>query len=138
MQMSDKRYRMEDRGYKTPCWIWQGRLNRSGYGPYRSTYIKHRGQVPRGLQLDHVCRVRACCNPDHLQPVTPQENIRRKHPYVRDGGLTDTEPAFWLSPQALARLHSSVENTGMSQAQIIEMSVREFGATLKRQIEKEQ
>jgi hypothetical protein len=33
--------------------------------------------VPAGLQLDHLCRVRSCCNTDHLEPVTLQENVRR-------------------------------------------------------------
>ncbi len=60
-----------------PCWIWEGRLNANGYGPYAAQYIKYRGPVPDGLDLDHLCRVRACCNPWHLEPVTHRENIRR-------------------------------------------------------------
>lgn len=35
------------------------------------------GPVPTGLVLDHLCRHRPCCNPDHLQPVTQRENLRR-------------------------------------------------------------
>jgi HNH endonuclease len=41
------------------------------------SYTTHVGEVPEGLQLDHLCRVRACCNPAHLEPVTPLVNVRR-------------------------------------------------------------
>jgi hypothetical protein len=86
-------YVEEDRGYITPCWIWQLRLtlpnHRSdgGYGKLRHKgreYLAHRfyyqqakGPVPEGLELDHLCRVRSCVNPDHLEPVTRLENMRR-------------------------------------------------------------
>lgn len=71
-----------------PCWIWTGTLDYKGYGRamYRNQPIRftHRivwemlvGPVPEGLELDHLCRVRACCNPDHLEPVTHAENMRR-------------------------------------------------------------
>jgi hypothetical protein len=70
------------------CWLWEGVTNQAGYGRiYVSTHrarVAHcvayeidRGAIPRGMQLDHVCRVRCCCNPDHLEPVTQQENMRR-------------------------------------------------------------
>jgi hypothetical protein len=80
-------YEVEDRGYKTPCWIWQRSL-RNGYGQlarcqngeryaHRFYYIELRGPIPAGLDLDHLCRIRACVNPDHLEPVTRAENLRR-------------------------------------------------------------
>ena len=71
------------------CWNWTGRLNStSGYGEIRlrGAYfgVAHRiayetwvGPVPEGLQLDHLCRVRSCINPAHLEPVTQGENNRR-------------------------------------------------------------
>lgn len=77
----------EDRGYETPCWIWQGtkiplgygRVNRDGRETFAHIYEWERvnGPVPAGLELDHLCRVTSCCNPAHLEPVTHAENMRR-------------------------------------------------------------
>lgn len=65
------------------CWLWNGRLNASGYGVFHQTPA-HRlvyellvGPIPDGLVLDHLCRVRHCVNPDHLEPITQEENMRR-------------------------------------------------------------
>jgi hypothetical protein len=72
-----------------PCWLWQGRLGRNGYGrawysPYRKEIGCHRllyleliGPIKKGLVLDHLCNRRACCSPWHMEPVTIQENTRR-------------------------------------------------------------
>jgi hypothetical protein len=69
------------------CWIWLGPTVHNGYGricvnskpsmAHRWAYEHFVGPIPQGLQIDHLCRVRACCNPDHLEPVTPLENTRR-------------------------------------------------------------
>lgn len=69
------------------CWIWQLYVARDGYGrirfegrgqrAHRVSYVAFRQQPPDGLDLDHLCRVRACVNPDHLEPVTHQENMLR-------------------------------------------------------------
>lgn len=73
----------EDRGYRTPCWIWDLHLDEGGYGrtgtggAHRAVYQERVGPIPEGLQLDHLCRVRNCVNPDHLEPVTHTENMRR-------------------------------------------------------------
>lgn len=68
------------------CWIWTGFVHKSGYAlghPEKKTvrihrwlFIKERGDIG-DLVLDHLCRVRCCVNPDHLEPVTTRENIRR-------------------------------------------------------------
>lgn len=70
-----------------PCWLWTRAKNDSGYGvvrtprglarSHRATYEALRGPIPPGLVLDHLCRVRACCNPYHLEAVTDLENKRR-------------------------------------------------------------
>lgn len=65
------------------CWLWTAAVDKAGYGRFGDRYA-HRyvyelkvGPVPQGLQIDHLCRVRHCVNPDHLEPVTQRENILR-------------------------------------------------------------
>jgi hypothetical protein len=71
-----------------PCWMWAGAPNRDGgYGTHRTKTgrpVAHRyayellvGPIPDGLDLDHLCRVRMCVNPEHLEPVTRLVNNRR-------------------------------------------------------------
>jgi hypothetical protein len=69
------------------CWLWTGSVNKAGYGlfwtgaaqrlAHRCSYELHVGPIPAGLTLDHLCRVRCCVNPDHLEPVTQGDNARR-------------------------------------------------------------
>lgn len=71
------------------CWLWTHRVTGEGYAMYwnwptkqwriahRHAYLTFVGPIPEGLHLDHLCRVRCCVNPDHLEPVTPLVNTRR-------------------------------------------------------------
>lgn len=76
----------------TGCWLWMAYVGRDGYGymrignakvgrrgmaAHRFSYQVHKGDIPDGLVIDHLCRVRSCCNPDHLEAVTIRENIFR-------------------------------------------------------------
>lgn len=69
------------------CWLWTAAIDTHGYGAFRlegRTVKAHRlavelerGPIPDGLVIDHLCRVRHCVNPGHLEPVTNRENILR-------------------------------------------------------------
>ncbi len=69
------------------CWLWQRPLDKDGYGKlgfrgnsraaHRVAYMVFVGPWGEGLELDHLCRVRNCVNPAHLEPVTGAENYRR-------------------------------------------------------------
>jgi hypothetical protein len=69
------------------CWLWMAGLQTAGYGhawlegrsqlAHRAAYLASGRTIPDGMQLDHKCRIRQCVNPDHLEPVTSQENSRR-------------------------------------------------------------
>lgn len=65
------------------CWLWNMSLSKDGYGSYkgrgahRASYEFSKGQIPEGLEIDHICRNRSCVNPKHLEAVTHEENIKR-------------------------------------------------------------
>lgn len=72
----------------TGCWLWSGPIDGDGYGSFtfggsrgrrahRWSYEAHRGTIASGLVVDHLCRVRSCVNPAHLEPVGIGENVLR-------------------------------------------------------------
>lgn len=81
------RYTIEENG----CWTWTGSTHPLGYGycsiriegevhtvrAHRLAWMLAVGPIPDGLSVDHLCENKICCNPDHLEPVTHQENVRR-------------------------------------------------------------
>lgn len=114
------------------CWSWRGSVQSEGYGKFRLngrqvyahrlSYELHKGPIPDGLTIDHLCRVRRCVNPDHLEAVTHLENVRRGavanrptcpngHPYdhMTDHGRTrdcrrcrnDVEKRYYESHKAV-------------------------------------
>lgn len=72
------------------CWIWTGSVGSNGYGQaawqrknrraHRVFYECFKGPIPEGLVLDHLCRVKRCVNPDHLEAVTQRVNVLRSGP----------------------------------------------------------
>jgi len=80
---------------KSGCWLWTGRINPDGYGvldisntakmAHVLAYEFFFGIVPKGKELDHICRTRSCVNPLHLEPVTHKENMRRSPHYGQNG-----------------------------------------------------
>jgi hypothetical protein len=106
-----ERYRVEDRGYTTPCHTWLlGKMGK-GYGcewdPGRQrmaqahirAWESTHGPVPSGLELDHLCGNRDCVNEAHLEPVTHAENVQR-------GARTKLKPA--LIPEICEALRSGL------------------------------
>ncbi len=118
------------------CWLWEGILNDDGYAMVGTTLNgKHRGQrghrlayqaakgiIPTDLTIDHLCRVKCCVNPDHMEVVTRQENSRRAlikthcyngheytsestYVYVRNGKTNRT-----CKPCAIARARKNRED----------------------------
>lgn len=99
------------------CWLWMRFLEKGGYGlihsdhkakrAHRVGYELYRGQIPQGLTLDHLCRVRCCVNPWHLEAVTIGQNVLRgagfpavnlrkthcMHGHALDGANVYTNPA---------------------------------------------
>ncbi len=86
------------------CWPWLAYRNRDGYGIFRAATDRrvpaHRfayelviGPIPDGLEIDHLCRVRDCVNPAHMEPVTHRENI------LRGGSFSALNGAKSLCPQ---------------------------------------
>jgi hypothetical protein len=86
---------MQPGPFDTLCWHWTGSITASGYGQvwfgahgrafaHRASYETFIGPIPTGLQIDHLCRVRHCVNPDHLEPVTQRVNILRGVSFAAD------------------------------------------------------
>lgn len=82
------------------CWTWTASGNGQGYGKFYASgkpVYAHRyayellvGRIPEGLSLDHLCRNPGCVNPDHLEPVTHAENLKRGDHFTRNAARLKT------------------------------------------------
>lgn len=74
--------------YAGECRLWPGKVSRDGYGrewhqgrwhmAHRRAYERRYGAIPEGMEIDHLCRVKTCINPAHLEAVTRRENMLRQ------------------------------------------------------------
>ena len=110
------------------CWIWKGAKDRDGYGQFyfrrrkslkvhRYSFILSGKTLPKyhpgksGLVLDHLCKVKSCVNPDHLEVVTNVENHRRRrkpfckrrHPEIEKNRYVDGYPRCLLCKRIRAK-----------------------------------
>ncbi len=121
------------------CWEWQRHLDPRGYGKvsvgggrkqlvHRVSYELHVGPIPDGLTIDHLCRNTSCVRPDHLEPVTLRENIRRanpervtcRHGHSLDDAYIDVTPAGFRHKKCrtcvLARVRRRRQRVGGANA----------------------
>jgi len=115
------------------CWIWTGALDTFGYGfvNYQSTGCRgqtktHRfvyallvGDIPEGLTLDHLCRVRNCVNPDHLEPVSQQINL------LRGDTIAASNAAKTHCPRGHALVGDNLVPTGLRKARRCRICARQ-------------
>lgn len=98
---------VEDRG----CWLYVGARKPSGYAAignggsvrngHRLVYELLVGPIPSGMELDHLCRVRECVNPAHLEPVTRNENGRRARKTHCKRGHEKSEANIYTSKRGI-------------------------------------
>lgn len=94
---------------ETGCWNWAGAVSAGSYGSiyyqgrmqkaHRVAWMLWRGQIPNGMDLDHLCRNRLCINPAHLEPVTRSENLRRSPLMDRNSKRTHCKRGHEFTPE---------------------------------------
>jgi hypothetical protein len=121
------------------CWLWTAALRPNGYavcyyqgkiyGAHRLVYTLLVGPIPEGLELDHLCRVTRCVNPDHLEPVIRRENLRRQAlqkgwNFLEEGGVR---------PKSARQIQ---EESGICKKGhvLAEVGVQVFGGSTRRRI----
>lgn len=125
----------------TECWLWDGYTDRDGYGQVSvgsrtdGTYHRPRlhrwvyeyivGPIPKGLQIDHLCNVRHCANPAHLEPVTLEVNQGRKR--------KRREPeVFCMSGRHLMEIHAKEYPSGKRSCRTCALEQRNARYQMKK------
>lgn len=94
-----------------PCWLWTGYIRKNGYGQIKlsgtrrnigahvASYLTFVGSIADGMTIDHLCRIRHCANPDHLEQVTPGENQRRGDAWLFNAAKTHCPRGHEYTPE---------------------------------------
>ena len=109
------------------CWVWQRAKTTAGYGTltfggktryaHRVFYEAYVGDIPQGLVLDHLCRNPGCCNPDHLEPVTFAENMRRARRVSCKRGHLLTDENVYVAPDGERQCRECMRMRGRARVQ---------------------
>jgi Pyruvate/2-oxoacid:ferredoxin oxidoreductase delta subunit len=95
----------------TGCWFWLGNHSPAGYamftakkgrisGAHRYSYEIHKGPIPVGLEVDHICNMKGCVNPDHLQALTSRQNqMRTNSPIAQNSRKTHCHKGHEFTPE---------------------------------------
>ena len=110
-----EKVQLEDQVFpENGCMLWMASRTSNGYGQFwengrqhkvhRWVYERYRGPIPEGMELDHLCRVRHCVNPDHLEAVNHQINLSRglKHASPWNRGITHCKHGHEFTPENTA------------------------------------
>lgn len=94
------------------CWLWTAYIDRGGYGRIalkgrmRWAHRMVMGDIPPGYQVDHLCRVRACVNPAHLELVTSKENtLRGESPSAKNSRKKQCKYGHAFTPENTGKKH---------------------------------
>jgi hypothetical protein len=119
-----------DKNGPNGCWLWTGSCTPGGYGKFglgradeglvyahRWSWEQANGPIPEGAHIDHLCRVRNCVNPEHLEAVTPQENHERQTQtkHATEGTCPNGHPwaeYAYLDPRGHRRCRQCKRNRG--------------------------
>lgn len=121
---------------RTQCWEWDNVTRPDGYGrvwwngrtqlAHRAVFEASFGAVPPGLELDHLCRVRHCCNPEHLEPVTHQINT------LRGLGVTATNARKERCPKNHPYIAETIAKSGARQVRQCKVCLRDRSRVVRR------
>ena len=114
------------------CWFWTAHTNRGGYGvsggttAHRVAYRLVKGDIRKGMSIDHLCRNHRCVNPDHLDAVTQRENVYRglagriplycKHGHYRTAATLRVTSSGGQACRVCDRLRATEANRAKRQA----------------------